>query len=199
MQPAALEPGQGPVPSAQIPGAHRRPGSAKGSCPQDGRQHIREIQEDRAYRRDGRVDRGVQREQHGRGRDGPDGHGRRSPRGQTHRTARENGRPPSRAKAKAIRDAEVTVASPQRYCATTIPTTSRNVPEVREAVCLRINRNAPSPGWRPPASSARPGPRPTGRPSRRCPRREPSGRCREARFEPPRPSLRRRAPRRRTR
>src|SRR5262245_35138414 len=42
-------------------------------------------------------------------------------RGETCRTARENGSPPSRANANAIRDAEVTVASPQRYCATTAP------------------------------------------------------------------------------
>src|SRR5205807_2247767 len=42
-------------------------------------------------------------------------------RGETRRTAAENGSPPSRAKANAIREAEVTVASPHRYCATTAP------------------------------------------------------------------------------
>ncbi len=40
-------------------------------------------------------------------------------RGDTQRTAAWNGIPPSRANANAIRDADVTVASPHRYCATT--------------------------------------------------------------------------------
>ena len=65
-------------------------------------------------------------------------------RGQTHRTAAENGRPPSRAKANAIREAEVTVASPQRYCATTIPA-HRAMASGRGSTPLMIHRNAPSP------------------------------------------------------
>src|SRR5262245_4148468 len=44
--------------------------------------------------------------------------------GETCRTHRDAGRPPSRANANAIRDAEVTVANPHRYCATTMPAKS---------------------------------------------------------------------------
>src|SRR5438270_13843199 len=42
-------------------------------------------------------------------------------RGDTCRTRRDAGSPPSRANANAIRDADVTVASPHRYWATTAP------------------------------------------------------------------------------
>src|SRR5262245_29149367 len=42
-------------------------------------------------------------------------------RGWTRRSAREAGSPPSRANAKVIREADVTVARPQRYCAAAMP------------------------------------------------------------------------------
>jgi hypothetical protein len=47
--------------------------------------------------------------------------------GDTQRRCCESGRPPSRAKAKAIRDADVTVASPHKYCAITMPTNNADV------------------------------------------------------------------------
>src|SRR5688500_11817426 len=65
-------------------------------------------------------------------------------RGDTCRTARENGSPPSRAKANAIRDADVTVASPHRYCATTAPGNSA-VASHPGTTAVRVWANAFSP------------------------------------------------------
>src|SRR5262245_4604783 len=65
-------------------------------------------------------------------------------RGETCRTAAENGSPPSRAKAKAIRDAEVTVARPQRYWAITAPPHSPSASVVGTAPNSAA-KNAPSP------------------------------------------------------
>ena len=94
-----------------------------------GRQDVRDVEEDHAHRGDGRVDRRVGGEQHGE-RSAPVQIATRGVRNAalTRRSAFEPGRPPSRANANAIRDAEVTVASPHRYCATTMPTIERHAP-----------------------------------------------------------------------
>lgn len=68
--------------------------------------------------------------------------------GDTHRTQDEAGRPPSRANAKAMRDAEVTVARPQKYCAITTPVSS-NVAHQLGTTAYRVCRNAPRPDVRP--------------------------------------------------
>src|SRR5262245_12079095 len=73
--------------------------------------------------------------------------------GQTRRNAWEKGNPPSRAKAYAIREAEVTVASPQRYWASTMPA-HRARTSGRGSTEVMIQRKAPSP-WA--AASGRPG------------------------------------------
>src|SRR5438477_12322069 len=65
-------------------------------------------------------------------------------RGDTHRTACENGSPPSRANANAIRDADVTVASPHRYWATTAPPHSPRA-SGRGTAPNRVAKNVPSP------------------------------------------------------
>src|SRR5947208_12648996 len=65
-------------------------------------------------------------------------------RGDTCRTSRDAGSPPSRANANAIRDAEVTVASPHRYWATTAPPHRSSIGP-RGTACSRARANAPSP------------------------------------------------------
>src|SRR5262245_25351337 len=60
------------------------------------------------------------------------------------RTHFEPGSPPSRANANAIRDAEVTVARPQRYCARTIPLHSTKYSQ-RGTTSPSVKPNACSP------------------------------------------------------
>ena len=194
--------GQRAIPAAQLPRAHLRPPAAVGDQSQRGRQHIGDVEEDHAHGGDGGVDRRVDREQHRRRRPRS-----RSPpaacgtSGDTCRSSREAGRPPSRAKANAIREAEVTVARPHRYWASTAMPRSSSV-----ASQLRAGRPAASMHERLvalPGRRVRVGHRQhdgaTASPSRRRRRPAPSGRCRAARSRRRRPSPRRRGPRRRSR
>src|SRR5262249_54322048 len=64
----------------------------------------------------------------------------------TWRSTAEPGTPPSRAKAYSMRDADVTVASPHKYCASAMPANSTTATAGRSLkTALTMDTNAPSP------------------------------------------------------
>ena len=176
------EPRQRPIPAAEVPRAHRRPGPAVGPGAQRRRQDVGDVEEDRADGGDRRVDRRVEREQD-RGR-------RRRPRSRPPATAAA-GRPtapPPRTAGRRRGRRRTPSARPRSPWPARRGTGPRRSRAISATASGRGSTLVDDPEERPLAlprrprrGSVPPAPRPTARPSRPAPRPAPSGRSRAGR------------------